>query len=106
MPTFALIADRVAIKLDDPESKSQGGIVIPDNAKEKSTKGTVVAVGPGKWSERNNKHTPMSVKVGDRVLVDKYGHTKAEIEGEDFTIMREEDVIALLASSNGKAKKK
>jgi chaperonin GroES len=98
MPNFNLVADRVAVKLDDPESMSKGGIVLPDNAKKKSVEGTVIAIGPGKWSETAWKRIPMSIKVGYRVLVEQYGQQKIEVDGEEYTTLREEDVIAILAS--------
>jgi chaperonin GroES len=105
MPTFRLAGDRIAVKLDEAESVTQGGIHLPDNAKEKSVKGTVVAVGVGKWNETHFKPNPIRIAVGQRVLIEKYGQTKIEVDGEEFTTLHEEDVLALLpAETNGSAK--
>lgn len=84
------LADRVLVEPMPAESKTASGIIIPDTAKEKPMKGTVVAAGPGKKDE------PMSVKVGDVVLYGKYAGTELAIEGKDFLIMRESDIFAIL----------
>ena len=81
------LADRVVVKPADAEQKSQGGIIIPDTAKEKPLRGTVVAAGKG------TKDNPMELKEGDVVL---YGGTEIELEGDKFIIMRESDVLAIL----------
>ncbi len=83
-------ADRVIIKAAEAETKTAGGIIIPDSAKEKPQKGTVVAVGPGKKDE------PTSVKVGDSILYGKYAGTEINIEGTEYLIMRESDIFAIL----------
>ncbi|KGN99122.1 molecular chaperone GroES [Porphyromonas gingivicanis] len=84
------LADRVVIKPAVAEEKSQGGIIIPDTAKEKPLKGEVVAVGKG------TKDQAMELKVGDQVLYGKYAGTEIEIEGAKVLIMRESDVLAVL----------
>ena len=83
------LADRVVVKPADAEQKSQGGI-IPDTAKEKPLRGTVVAAGKG------TKDNPMELKEGDVVLYGKYAGTEIELEGDKFIIMRESDVLAIL----------
>ena len=84
------LADRVIIEPAAAEEKTAGGIIIPDTAKEKPQKGTVVAVGPGKKDE------PMTVKVGDNVLYGKYAGTEITYEGKNYLIMRESDVVAIV----------
>jgi chaperonin GroES len=82
--------DRVIIKPTPAESKTAGGIIIPDTAKEKPQRGTVIAVGAGKKDE------PMTVKVGDTVLYGKYAGTEIPVGGEDVLIMRESDILAIV----------
>lgn len=82
--------DRVIVKPAKAEEKSAGGIIIPDTAKEKPQRGTVVAAGPGKKDE------PVTVKVGDTVLYGKYSGTEIQIEGDDLLIMRESDILAIV----------
>ena len=90
------LADRVIVKPSDvDESKSTGGIIIPDTAKEKPQEGKIVAVGPGKLDE-NGKSIKMNVKVGDKVLYSKYGGTELKYEGEDYLIMSESDILAII----------
>ena len=84
--------DRVIVKAAAAEEKTAGGIYIPDTAKEKPSKGTVLAAGPGKTDE------PMTVKAGDTVLYGKYAGTEIQIEGNDYLIMRESDILAITAS--------
>ena len=84
------LADRVIVKPADAEQTTKGGIIIPDTAKEKPQKGTVVAAGPGKKDE------PVTVKVGDTVLYGKYSGTEISVEGSDYLIMRESDILAVL----------
>ena len=87
--------DRVIVKRLDQETKTASGIVIPDAAAEKPDQGEVLAIGPGK---RDDKGAPIAldVKVGDRVLFGKYAGTEIKIDGEDFLIMREEEVLGIL----------
>jgi len=89
------LADRVVIRPLDSEQKTAGGIIIPDAAKEKPIKGEVVAVGPGKVTESGQK-VEMSLKKGDVVLYGKYSGTELSIEGEDYLIMKESDVLAIV----------
>ena len=89
------LADRVVVKALDAEEKTAGGIIIPDNAKEKPQKGEIVAVGEGKISDKGDK-IAMSLKVGDKVLYGKYSGTEVSIDGKDYLIMRESDVFAIL----------
>ncbi|MEX0810977.1 MAG: co-chaperone GroES [Chitinophagales bacterium] len=84
------LADRVVVKPAPAESKTQSGLIIPDSAKEKPQKGEVLAVGPGKKDE------PTELKVGDSVLYGKYAGQEISIDGEDYLIMRESDVIAVV----------
>ena len=84
------LADRVVIEPAPAEQKTSGGIIIPDTAKEKPQKGTVVAVGNGKKDE------PLTVKVGDTVLYGKYSGTEISIEGKDYLIMKESDIFAII----------
>jgi chaperonin GroES len=84
------LADRVVIQAAAAEEKTAGGIIIPDTAKEKPQRGTVIAVGSGKKDE------PMTVKVGDTVLYGKYAGTEIQIEGKDYLIMRESDIFAIV----------
>ncbi len=89
------LADRVVIKPSAAEEKSRGGIILPDTAKEKPVVGEVVAVGPGKVTDDGKKVNP-EVKVGDKVLYGKYSGTEVTIEGEEYLIMREADVFAIV----------
>jgi chaperonin GroES len=84
------LADRVVVEPAAAEEKTAGGIIIPDTAKEKPQKGTVVAVGEGKKDE------PITVKVGDKVLYGKYAGTELTIDGRDYLIMRESDIYAII----------
>jgi chaperonin GroES len=82
--------DRVIVKPAKAEEKTAGGIIIPDTAQEKPQRGTVIAAGPGKKDE------PVTVKNGDTVLYGKYAGTEIQIDGEDFLIMRESDILAIV----------
>lgn len=86
------LSDRVVIEPLDPETKTSGGIIIPDNAKEKPQEGKIVAVGPGKYEE--GKKIEMELKVGDKVLYGKYSGTEITVEGKEYLIIRESDVLA------------
>ncbi|MEJ2204398.1 MAG: co-chaperone GroES [Gemmatimonadota bacterium] len=89
------LADRVVIKALDESEQMRGGLYIPDTAKEKPSQGEVVAVGPGKISD-DGKRLDMDVKVGDRVLYGKYSGTDVTLDGEEFLILRESDVLAVI----------
>ena len=88
--TIKPLADRVLIEPAAAETKTSSGIIIPDTAKEKPQKGTVVAVGPG------TKENPIIVKVGDQVLYGKYAGTELQHEGKDYLIMKENDLLAIV----------
>ena len=87
---FKPLADRVLVEPAAAEEKTASGIIIPDTAKEKPQKGTIVAVGNGKKDE------PLTVKVGDTVLYGKYSGTELKYEGKDYMIMRESDILAII----------
>jgi len=87
--------DRILLKPMDAEEKTAGGIIIPDNAKEKPQRGEVVAVGPGKVNDKGQR-VEMSLKKGDKVLYGKYSGTEITIDGTDYLIVRESDVLAVI----------
>jgi chaperonin GroES len=90
----APLADRVVIKALEETENMRGGLYIPDTAKEKPQQGEIVAVGPGRFDE--GKRVPMDVKVGDKVLYGKYSGTEVTIDGEQYLILRESDVLAVI----------
>lgn len=87
--------DRIIIKSSKPEEITKGGIIIPDTAKEKPMQGEVIAVGNGKITE-DGKVMPLQLKAGDKVLYGKYAGTEVTVDGEDFLMMREADVFAII----------
>lgn len=87
--------DRVLVQRVAEEEKTKGGIIIPDTAKEKPQEGKVVAVGDGRVLD-NGQISPLAVKPGDRVLFGKYSGTEIKIEGEEYLIMREEDILGII----------
>jgi len=89
------LADRVVVKAAEPMEKTKGGIYFPDTAKEKPQEGEVIAVGPGKYSD-NGELIKMSVKVGDKVLYSKYGGTEVTIDDEEYLIVRESELLAVV----------
>lgn len=90
------LADRVLVKrLDEAEEQKVGGIIIPDTAKEKPQEAEIVAVGPGRIED--GKRIDLEVKEGDKVLIGKYSGTEVKIEGEEYLIMREDDILAIVA---------
>jgi chaperonin GroES len=93
---FRPLHDRVVVKRIDPEAKSKGGIIIPDTAREKPQQGEVVAVGPGGRDEAG-KLIPIDVKAGDKVLFGKWSGTEVMLDGEELLIMKESDVMGVLA---------
>ena len=93
---FRPLHDRVVVKRIEGEEKTKGGIIIPDTAKEKPQEGKVVAVGPGGRDE-SGKLIPLDVKAGDVVLFGKWSGTEVKIDGEDLLIMKESDVMGVLA---------
>jgi chaperonin GroES len=90
----APLADRVVIKALEETESMRGGLYIPDTAKEKPQQGEIVAVGPGRFDE--GKRVPMDVKVGDKVLYGKYSGTEVTLDGEQYLILRESDVLAVI----------
>jgi len=89
------LADRVVVRALEAEEKTAGGLYIPDTAKEKPQQGEIVAVGPGKTSD-DGTVIKMEVKVGDKVLYGKYSGTEVTVAGEDFLMMRENDIFAII----------
>ena len=89
------LADRVVVEPAPAEDKSAGGIILPDTAQEKPQQGTVVAVGPGKVSDSGSK-VDMTVKKSDKVLYGKYSGTELKLDGKDYLIMRENDIMAII----------
>lgn len=89
------LADRVIVRQTEAEEKTKSGIYLPDAAKEKPTKGKVIAVGPGKLDD-NGKRTEVAVRVGDTVYYGKYAGTDVEIDNEKFVILRESDLLGVL----------
>jgi len=89
------LQDRILIKRLDEEEQLQGGIIIPDTAKEKPQEAEVVAIGAGKLDD-DGERLPMEVKVGDKVLVGKYSGSDIKIDGEDYVILREDEVLAII----------
>ncbi|MBW8873567.1 MAG: co-chaperone GroES [Acidobacteria bacterium] len=92
--------DRVLVKRLETEEQVRGGIIIPDTAKEKPQEAEVIAVGPGKLSDEG-KRSPMDVKEGDKILMGKYSGSEIKIDGNDFVILREDEILAVI-NSNGK----
>ena len=88
--------DRLLVQRLEEEEKTAGGIIIPDSAKEKPAQGKVVAVGPGKLSDAGER-VALQVKEGDIILFSKYGGTDVKLDGEDYLIMREDDVLGIVA---------
>ena len=88
--------DRVNVKRLEQETKTASGIVIPDNAAEKPDQGEVLAVGPGKRSEKNGDFIVLNIKVGDRVLFGKYSGQTVKVDGDELLVMREEDLFAVV----------
>ncbi len=90
------LQDRVLVRrLDEEEEASEGGIILPDSAREKPQEGKVLSVGPGKVTEDGKRQAP-ELKEGDRILFAKYAGTEVKVDGEDLLIMREDDVLAVL----------
>ena len=89
------LADRVIVKPTPAEEKTKGGLIVPDTAKEKPVIGEVIAVGPGKVTDDGKKIAP-EIKVGDKILYGKYSGTEVTVEGEEYLIMREADIFAIV----------
>src|SRR2546425_782741 len=91
------LADRILVRRVEEQEMKRGGIIIPDTAKEKPQEGEVVAVGPGRMTEEG-KRVAMEVKTGDRILIGKYSGTDVKIDGTEYVILREDDVLGVLAA--------
>jgi chaperonin GroES len=89
------LGDRVLVQAIEQDEVKKGGIIIPDTAKEKPQEGKIIAVGTGKRDD-NGKLIPFEVKKGDRVLISKYGGTEIKIDGKDYLIMREDDILGVI----------
>ena len=89
------LGDRIVVKPMEAEEKTKGGIILPDTAKEKPVEGTIVAAGPGRKSD-DGKLVEMEVKAGDKVLYGKYSGTEVTIDGDEYLIMRESDIFAIV----------
>jgi chaperonin GroES len=93
---FQPLHDRVLVERHDLEQKSPGGIIIPDTAKEKPAEGTIVAVGTGVKDSNTGKITPLDVKKGDKILFGKWGGNEVKLNGKDFLIMKESDILGII----------
>ena len=91
------LEDRIVVRPAEAEEKTASGLVIPDSAKEKPQQGEVVAVGKGK-ADKDGKITPLDVKAGDKILFGKYSGQEIKLEGEEYLIMREEEILGVLTS--------
>ena len=100
---FRPLHDRVILKRIEADSKTAGGLIIPDSAQEKPSQGEIIAVGPGGRDE-NGKLTPIDVKVGDVVLFGKWSGTEVKIDGQDLLIMKESDIMGVLEETVAKKK--
>jgi chaperonin GroES len=100
---FRPLHDRVVVKRIDAEEKSTGGIIIPDTAKEKPSQGEIIAVGPGGRDEAG-KLVPLDVQVGNRVLFGKWSGTEVKIDGVEYLIMKESDIMGILEETQAKKK--
>lgn len=96
MASIRPLQDRIIVKRFQSEEKTASGIIIPDSAKEKPMEGEVIAVGPGRTYDNGNK-MEMTVKVGDKVLFAKYAGTEIKFDGEEFLIMREDDILGIVS---------
>ena len=91
------LGDRLIVQAIEEDETTASGIVLPDTAKEKPSRGKVIAVGDGEWDEDGEKRIPLDVAEGDEVLYSKYGGTEVTVEGEDLLVLRESDVLAKVA---------
>ena len=97
------LGDRVVVKPSEKEEKTKSGILLPDTAKEKPQEGVVEAVGNGRLNENTGKREPIDLAVGDRVIYSKYAGNEVKLEEEDYLILSEKDILAVVAK-NGKKK--
>jgi chaperonin GroES len=101
---FRPLGDRVVVKRVQEETKTAGGIIIPDTAQEKPQEGEVVSVGPGARDEKGDRIAP-EVKAGDRILFGKWSGTEVKVDGQDLLIMKESDIMGVLEGSKSATKK-
>jgi chaperonin GroES len=99
------LGDRVIVKPNEKEAMTKSGIVLPDTASEKPQEGSVLAVGPGRVLD-NGKRVEMDVKTGDKVLFAKYAGTEVKLDGEDYLVIREADLLAVVTNGKESGKKK
>ncbi|MFO1184360.1 MAG: co-chaperone GroES [Bauldia sp.] len=105
MPTkFRPLHDRVVVRRVESEERTAGGIIIPDTAKEKPQEGEVISVGPGARDE-NGKLVPMELKAGDRILFGKWSGTEVKLDGQEYLIMKESDVMGVIEGHAASGKK-
>jgi chaperonin GroES len=90
------LGDRVIVKQAEAETQTKSGLILADTAKEKPQKGSVIAVGEGKWDEDGEKRIALDVKVGDTVIYSKYGGTEVKVEGDEYIILRADDIYAVV----------
>jgi len=95
MPNLKPLGDKVVVQLMEQEEKTASGIYLPDSAKKKPTEGKVISVGEGRTLDNGQKNT-LTVKVGDRVLFSKYGGNEVNVDGQDYTILDEDQIYAIL----------
>ena len=101
---FRPLGDRVVVKRVQEETKTSGGIIIPDTAQEKPQEGEIIAVGPGGRDERGERIAP-EVKAGDRILFGKWSGTEVKVDGQDLLIMKESDIMGVLEGAKSLSKK-
>ena len=101
---FRPLGDRVLVRRVEEETKTRGGIIIPDTAQEKPQEGEVVAVGPGARDE-DGKPVPLDVKVGDRILFGKWSGTEVKIDGDELLIMKESDILGIVERDGAASRK-
>jgi chaperonin GroES len=94
---FRPLGDRIVVKRVEEETKTKGGIIIPDTAKEKPQEGEVISVGPGAVNEKTGERTKMELKAGDRILFGKWSGQEIKVDGDDLLIMKESDVLGTLS---------
>ena len=104
MAKFTPLHDRILVRRVEEAETTRGGIIIPDTAKDKPQEGEVISVGKGKVNDEGKVH-PLDVKEGDRILFGKYAGTEIKIDGEEFIIMKEDEVLGILSGASTPAKK-
>jgi len=100
MPTLKPLNDKVVVERSEAEAKTAGGILLPDTAKDKPKQGTVIAVGPGHLLEKTGEMKPLDLKVGDKVIFGAYAGSEVKIEGKDYLILKESEVLAVLGGGS------